>query len=164
MLPEGFRFDGEGEPLEYGTATVGSRTVVIRKNVTKLRAGDEVDQGPTEEGPVGSSADTLHLHIKHGHPQTIPELRPTSTSDRPASGVSYSAVFYPPLKPTVLSSASAVLENGGADLTNSRDSDKERPGISPSTMLQAAVLVRSRLALLAPANSLLMALREPTAR
>lgn len=143
LLPEGFRFDDEGKSLEYETVTIGSRTVVIRKNVTK--AGDEVDQGQTEEGQAGSIADTLHLHVKRDYPQTTPELGPTFTSDRPASPVPYTIVFYPSLQPTALFYASAALESGGADLNHCREGDKECPEISPSTMLQAAILVRSRV-------------------
>lgn len=164
LLPEGFRFDDEGDSLEHETATIGSRTIVLREHITRLRAGDDVDQGQTEEGPVGPPPDMLHLHVKRDYPQTAPGLRPKPTSDPPASAVSYTTVFYPPIMPTALFSASAVLENDGVDSKDGRHGDKQCSGISPFTLLQAAILVRRRGAFPAPAGSLLMALREPTAR
>lgn len=162
LLPEGYRFDNEGKPFEYATATAGCRTVVIRGKTTNLRAGHDTDQDQTQDRSVAAHQDTLHLHVKHDYPQTTPELRTMPTSNRPASAVSYRTVFYPPLKPAALFSVSALLENGGADLKNCRDSDKERSEISPSTLLQAAILVS--MVFPPPANSLLMALCELTAR
>lgn len=141
LLPEGFRFDDEGDSLEHETATIGSRTIVLREHITRLRAGDDVDQGQTEEGPVGPPPDTLHLHVKRDYPQTTPELRPKPTSDPPASAVSYTTVFYPPIMPTALFSASAVLENDGVDSKDGRHGDKQCSGISPFTLLQAAILL-----------------------